>query len=56
MTAEDKKKARDAIIFLVEILKRRGIEDGCALDYTGGSSADDLRFLGKMLELDLGDV
>lgn len=56
MTAEDQEKVRAAIQFLIELLKKRGVEDGCEPDYDGGSYASDLRFLAKFLEVDLSDM
>lgn len=46
-------KAIEALEYLLDFLKRRGVEMGCEPDYDGGSSGDDLRFLRIMLQKDL---
>lgn len=56
MTAEDQARAKDAILFLIDLFKRRGVAEGCEPDYDGGSCAGDLRYMAKSLKLDLGDV
>lgn len=50
MTRAETKKALEAIAFLIDFMKRRGMEKGCDPDYDGGSYADDLRGLARTLE------
>lgn len=47
---EDYKEAKRAIAFLVDFLKRKGVADGLDADYDGGSYADDLRGLQRVLD------
>lgn len=52
-TREEYLKALEAVAFLIDFLKRRGVAEGFEPDYDGGSYASDLRGLKNVLERDL---
>lgn len=49
----EKREASSWISRMIDVLIKRGISEGCDEDYTGGSYADDLRYLAKHLEIEL---